>query len=245
MTKKILISLAVCCLFTSCKDADNNTGKISTENNNTVASVEVYGQRYCEIFVVKGNVTDLEAAVYNTLGCNDCPQEVWSVIDPEKLTKELDAKKIIMNGPRVFLMNKIGQFNEPPPKVNIGGLEMVKRAVLPLKIKTLLAGESEPYVENKVNRQTQYIFNKGTEVYLLINGDSYYIMQSFAMITDPDLKIEDLKTLNSKIKLPSGWKYEVKVLDEEFVLETKEGGEAFVIQDDLKNTYQKINNGKL
>jgi hypothetical protein len=65
-------------------------------------------------------------------------------------------------------------------------------------------------------------------------------MQSFAQIINPKLKEEGLKTLANSLKLPNGWTYEAKRLDETIILETKEGGEAYIIQDDFQNSYQKI-----
>ena len=39
--------------------------------------------------------------------------------------------------------------------------------------------------------------------------------------------------------LPLGWKYQVRNLDSN--LEMKTGGKAYVVQDDLKDTYQRLN----
>jgi hypothetical protein len=61
-----------------------------------------------------------------------------------------------------------------------------------------------------------------------------------AMIVNPNRNEETLKNLATTLKLPDGWSYEAKVLKEKLDLETKEAGEAFVIQDDFQNSYQKI-----
>jgi len=37
----------------------------------------VRGLRYCEIIVVTGNLPKLKATVYNTIGCNSCPNDQW------------------------------------------------------------------------------------------------------------------------------------------------------------------------
>lgn len=98
----------------------------------------VRGSRYCEILVIKGNLTNLNAIVYNRLGCHDCPDEIWRSVDPKKLKDSLKAKSIAMNGPRVFMMDRIGQNNTPPPKVNLAGIEMIERATVPVSKKKCL-----------------------------------------------------------------------------------------------------------
>lgn len=199
-------------------------------------------QRYCEILVVKGRVNNLTATVYNTFGCNDCPAVQWNAIDEEKLKKELNAKSIVMNGPRVFMMDSIGQSNAAPPKVNLGGIEMIERAMLPISVATVFKGKSNPYEENTINRSTKYVFLKGRKVYQLINKNNIYIMQSYALFVDRSLNETALDQLQAKIKLPEGWQFKVVTLTEDLVLETVAGGEAHVIQDDLQNSYQRIQN---
>lgn len=201
----------------------------------------VRGARYCEILVVSGRLTNLTATVYNTLGCNDCPSAQWKAIDPNKLKKELDARSIVMNGPRYFLMDKIGQTNAAPPTTTLDGLQFKKRATLPISVKIVLEGKAKPYTETTVDRSTQYVFNKGSRVYELISPEHSYIMQSYAQLVDPNLTEKDLATLQTRLKLPRGWRYQTRILPAELVLETIAGGEAHVTQDDLMNTYQRIN----
>jgi len=204
-----------------------------------IKMVNTRDARYCEILTISGNIGNMVATVYNTLGVNDCPETVWKNIDKEKVKKDFQAKSVVMNGPRVFLMDSVGQFNMPPPKVDIGGIEMIERAHLDVDLKTLLMGK-KPYDEQIVKRTTMYIFNTGSSVYLLRHNTDTYIMQSYAKIVDPDLNEEKLKTLANVLKLPSGWTYETKKLDEALILETKENGKAYLVQDELQNSYQKI-----
>jgi haloalkane dehalogenase len=104
----------------------------------------VRDSRYCEIFDIKGNLTNLNAIVYNTLGCNDCPDEIRRSVDPRKLKDSLKAKSIAMNGPRVFMMDRTGQNNTPRPKVNLAGIEMIERATVPVSIKNCCVGNPLP-----------------------------------------------------------------------------------------------------
>jgi hypothetical protein len=66
-----------------------------------------------------------------------------------------------------------------------------------------------------------------------------YIMQSYSQEIDKNLNEEALQTLAARLKLPKGWKYEVKKVDEDLVVRNA-AGKAHVIQDDLRNSYQLI-----
>ena len=61
-------------------------------------------------------------------------------------------------------------------------------------------------------------------------------MQAYSHIVDPNLTYEDLKTLDKKLKLPPGWKYRVKVLDQDLEIDAI-NGVARIVQDDLEGTY--------
>ena len=43
-------------------------------------------------------------------------------------------------------------------------------------------------------------------------------MQAYSNIVDPNLTYADLKTLGKKLKLPAGWKYQVKVLKQDLTI---------------------------
>jgi hypothetical protein len=64
-------------------------------------------------------------------------------------------------------------------------------------------------------------------------------MQSYTTMTNPALKIEDLENLENQLTLPTGWSFESETLEQK--LELVSNGDAIVVQDDLGNTYQKIN----
>jgi len=63
-------------------------------------------------------------------------------------------------------------------------------------------------------------------------------MQSYSQIVDPALTMNQLATLGSRLDLPSGWSYIVETPTTEIVL--KSGGTAYVTQDSLQNTYQRM-----
>ncbi|MFZ6693867.1 hypothetical protein ACO0K1_19000 [Undibacterium sp. SXout20W] len=213
---------------------------LAVADDELVLHDHIRGSRYCEILVVNGSMSNLVATVYNTLGVNDCPANQWSAIDPKALKKELRAKAIEMNGPRYFLMDKIGQSNVAPPVTILGGLGFKERASVQIPIATMLRGKSKPYEETTVKRSTEYVYSKGSIVYELISTEHTYVMQTYAQIIDPKLTEADLSQLNGRLKLPEGWKFNVFTLDEDLVLKTVSDREAHVTQDDLLNTYQRM-----
>ncbi len=236
MNRNILFRLAVLTLILS-----GTSTVAQTIQPGTRSASNVRGARYCEILIVSGRLTNLTATVYNTLGCNSCPADQWKAIDANKLKKDLSAKSIFMNGPRYFMMDKIGQSNAAPPTVVLGGLAMKQRATVPVSMRTVLEGKANPYTETTVKRSTEYVFNKGSRVYELVSPEHTYILQSYAQIVDPNLTEKGLATLQTRLKLPKGWRFQTRVLFANLVLRTVEGGEAHVTQDDLMNTYQRVN----
>ena len=68
---------------------------------------DVRDRRYCELFVVKREGVRLSADVYNTLGLNDCPQAAWDAIDTAKVASQFGAFRVIRNGPRHFIMDRL------------------------------------------------------------------------------------------------------------------------------------------
>jgi len=195
----------------------------------------VRDRRYCEILVVRRTGLKLEGDVYSTFGLNDCPQAQWAAIDAKKLKKERKALAIVMNGPRHFLMDGIAVARKPPPPVDIQGLSMHFLATLQFPWRNLV--ERKPYTDHIVNRRTQFIFDAGEPVYQLISSSgAVYVMQSYAEIVDPNLRMAALANLGSRLKLPRGWTFRTRVLPSRLTVIAT--GEARVVQDELENTYQ-------
>lgn len=66
------------------------------------------------------------------------------------------------------------------------------------------------------------------------------MMQSYSQIVDPNLSYDQLAELGSRLQLPEGWTFSTRVLDEAFSLTTEStGGVAYVINDELLNSYQR------
>jgi len=103
-----------------------------------------------------------------------------------------------------------------------------------------MGAQPVPYSGINVNRDTQFIFYAGSEVYELIDPTGrVYVMQSYSQQVDGTLNAGALPGLESRLQLPAGWTYRVRVVPNDFVVEDVEGV-ATVVQDELRNTYQFV-----
>jgi hypothetical protein len=83
------------------------------------------------------------------------------------------------------------------------------------------------------------VFEAGKPVFLLVAPDGKrYAMQAYAQMIDKNLSYDDLPGLGVRLKLPKGWRYESMVPASDLVLGAH--GAAIIVQDDLDDTYQKI-----
>ena len=192
--------------------------------------------RYCEILLVQTSPTGPQAEVWGTPGLNDCPAAQWEALDADAIQAETGATAVIMNGPRYFLMNSSYSLVTPSIEQRTFG-ELAMRRLATVDVDPAQAGGS--YIEAAVERTTTFIFNQGEEIYELTSDNAdVYVMQSWSQIVDPDLVEADLADLSARLALPAGWTYQARTLGEDLVLRTD--GTATVVQDELKNTYQKI-----
>jgi haloalkane dehalogenase len=201
---------------------------------------QMHGARYGEVLLVTGRLNRIEATVYNTVGLNECPDDLWQALDTEAIKKAYRARAVILNGPRYFLMDKISIADPGQEIFDFGGLQMRRLATVPLKLTSVLGGlRRQPYSEQPVRRTTVYIWDKGREVYELIAPDgTSYVMQSYSLQVDPTVTEAALPTLGDRLQLPEGWRYRARRLEEEWALQVD--GEARVVQDELENSYQRV-----
>lgn len=203
---------------------------------------DIRDYRYCEIIPIYRSRLTFNIEVYNTINLNDCPTEKWMGLDQSEMKKSYNAMDIKMNGPRYWLMNKIeGEGATATGKiVDFGGIEMQLVAVIETKLWEGAVG-GKFYSENEVQRETIYTYDEGAEVYELVSpaGETYR-MQSYAQLVDKDLSIEDLRSLDQRLDLPEGWRYQTRILEDKEIMIA--AGIAYVINDTFGNSYQKILN---
>ncbi|MBQ4821673.1 hypothetical protein [Aquimarina sp. MMG016] len=242
--KKLTFFFVVALLYaiTSCKNQDFSNNIPAVEQTQfTKPPKNLRDYRYGEVIPIFQNSTTIYIEVYNTIGLNELPAEQWEKLNAEELAESYGAKMVRLNGPRYWVLNSMrGSGKTVNGKtVDFEGIEMTLRATLEFKIWDGSALE-EHYSDNEVNRETIWMYHKGNMVYELTNPDGeIYRMQSYSQEIDPTLSIRDLEKLQERLQLPKGWSYHFRILEENSELNSN--GKAYVITDDLNNTYQKIN----
>ncbi len=193
----------------------------------------MFGKRYGEVLLVRMTESGPEATVYNSFPLNDCPAELWDVLDASAIAKENGAAAVMLNGPRYWLMSHIGKrTGEPQPTRSFGGIEMIEQATVQLS-----SSNPAPYSVNKVDRRAVFTFDPGRPVFELVDADGQrWVMQTWSQIVDRNLTLGDLAGLGSRLRLPEGWSYETRTLTEPLVVDTTDR-EAHVLQDELTNSY--------
>jgi hypothetical protein len=200
---------------------------------------QLRNQRYCEVLYGKRHWLNLEVKVFNTQGLNLCPEDQWKALTKESISKTYDASFVLLNGPRYWMMDEIQTAGSTVNhiKESFGGIEMNLRATVDIGIFKQLIG-SKQYSPNEVNRTTNFIYRAGSPVYELTSPSAeVYVMQSYSQIVNPTLSMKDLASLDQQLKLPSGWMYKSRVLDQDLSLVAN--GIAYVLQDNLMNSYQR------
>ncbi len=159
---------------------------------------------------------------------------------------------VLLNGPRYFMMDRNAlQLGNPDVKhqgeiATFGTLQMRLLATVNLPLTTLISGaRRQSYRERQVKRTTTYVYDAGKKVYELIadrgsgsSSQTVYVLQTYAQIVDPTLDEAALDTLETRLHLPKGWRYQVRTLEQELVLHVDR--EAYVLQDNLLNSYQRV-----
>jgi hypothetical protein len=199
----------------------------------------LHNQRYCEVLVGKRDWLKLEVRVFNTQGLNLCPEMQWNALTKESIAKKYDASFVMLNGPRYWMMDEIQAAGNTvnDVKASFGGIEMNLRATIQLSLLKQLIG-SKHYTPNEIARTTNFVYKSGNTIYELTSpsGD-VYVMQSYSQIVNPTLNLKDLAGLSQQLKLPVGWTYRSRVLDQDLSLIAN--GIAYVLQDNLANSYQR------
>ena len=199
-------------------------------------TADLSGKRYGEVLLVTPGEAGPQAAVFNSFPLNDCPADLWSALDAQTVAAENGAATALLNGPRYWLMNSIEKHSQGPQITkNFGGIEMIQQATV-----LLSSVNPAPYVPNRVNRHTVFVFNSGEEIYELIDTRGHHwVMQTWSQIVDPALSRADLPGLASRLDLPPGWSYQPRTLASELRVDTTTQA-AEVLQDNLTNSYSLV-----
>lgn len=195
--------------------------------------------RYGEVLLLSEADGTYTAEVWNTLGLNDCPQEAWDALDADAIAAERGAQLAILNGPRRWVLDTI--VSEPTGERRLdrfGTLDMFRAARVELGSSLPTPGTS--YVERRIARDTIFRFRSGTTVHQLTAPNlQRYVMQAYSHAVDPEQTLDTLPALADRLLLPDGWTFTTCTLDRTLDLLSTDGV-ATIVQDELQNTYQRI-----
>jgi hypothetical protein len=207
---------------------------MSTDKPRRIVS-DMRNVRYGEVLLVFARDNTLVAEVFGTQMLNDCPQELWVTLDAEEIAKREGALFAKLNGPRHWCLDGLGTKTATvdPELKDFNGITMRRLATVDLSAGAAAA----PYAERYVNRGSTFFFDAGSKVWELVNPEGKaYVMQALCIGVDPTISLDTLDSLGSRLKLPAGWSYRSRVLDEELVVDTTDHV-ATVVQDEFENTY--------
>ncbi|MGJ3239057.1 MAG: haloalkane dehalogenase [Anaerolineae bacterium] len=200
--------------------------------------------RYCEVQTVSLDNMAVKVDVYNSMGQNDCPAEKWESLDAAAIVEAYDLTMARLNGPRYWVINGIEGRGESQTGEVVAFDDMEMRWVAQINVTPVQIANmsSMPYSQQEVIRDTTYTYVAGSQVYELVSPDGdIYRMQSYSHEVDPTLTIDDLETLGDRLNLPEGWSFQTRILEEDSFLTAD--GIAYIVSDELNNTYQLITDG--
>ena len=198
---------------------------------------------YCEITPVFGKPPNAMAQIYNSSGHGDrCPANEKAAINPTKLAAELGAEAVFINPtPQTarrhwvmdeFWVYKVGE------TVDFHGVQATWVAsISPELMKGMRKGD---FVPAEVHRENTYLYAKGRRVFLLHSPDGKtWVMLSYTTEVDTDLSLDQLSNLASKLKLPNGFRFEIKTLTRDLSIDMRNAnGLTHIIRDNLHDIYQ-------
>jgi hypothetical protein len=190
---------------------------------------------YCEVFTIELDGGPI-ATVWNSIGFHECPDAWWGTLEPSALAASQGADLALLNGPRNFIVDAATS-KDYGPVSRFAGKRM--RQVATIDLSTSGLAPPPRFTDVKITRHNTWRWRAGKPVFELVAPSGrVYIMQSYSRQQDPTLTYAQLPGLGPRIGLPEGWSYRVRRPRENLVLFSK--GAAYVLQDGLGNTYQRL-----
>jgi hypothetical protein len=201
----------------------------------TLHMTDVRNMPFCEIEVVAGfpPLVNFE----NTTGASDCPPDKFDAIDTKELTKAIGADWIILNPRRHWTMDQVWLYSIGDTYDFAGVKATWMGSTRPLEFLKAAGGEYQPF---ETNRASKYLYQKGKPVYLLTPPDKQgvFVMQSWTDHVDRTMTEAKLPDLGKILKLPKGWTFSVKTLDQDLTIAPASPDyTAHSLVDNLKNVY--------
>jgi len=211
-------------------------GAAPAERSAYLDQARYFGQ--CEIFLLKGQPGKYEALVYNTTPLNDCPPATFDPIDPKLLAKNTGSDLAWKNPRRFWTMDHLTITLVGDPREFDGLMfNFVAKMTMPPAFTPGKGQAGFAFQPTKIRRNSKYEFLKGQPVFLLQSPDGHtWVMQTYTTHTDASLTAADLPNLAQRLKLPEGWRFKAKTLEQDLIIHTT--GLANIVPDNLEDMYQ-------
>jgi hypothetical protein len=218
------------------------------EKKNVVPGKEIHiadmGGKYafCEVWLANGTTkANSVFNIWNTTG-GECPADKVAALEADNgasIKAATGAEMVVINPRRwwafdEFWVYKVGD------KRDFGGVIGYWMGVVPVEA-ALAATMQGHYHPGQIHRTDTFKYYKGATVYLLDTPDGkVLVQQSYTNHILKDLTFENRKDLGSEFKqLPPGWKFRVKVLDQDLTITPPLPDHmAWVTMDEFLNVYE-------
>jgi hypothetical protein len=222
----------------------NSGGGTSPSGGSTIPS-ELRDYPYCEVIPDTVSGGTLTEHVFNTLPYGPCnPKKFTQITEQDIIAAYNEAyggnsTSATINGPRHWVVDSItstGGVTSSGESLTVNGIEFGLAGQLQAPVGSPTIG-TNPYVPNTIQRNTIYLFKKGTLVYELTDpSGKVYVMQSYSQQIDPSLSLRKLSGIGPTDQLPTGWKYAARRLTANLTLTA--AGSTTIVNDYYRNTYQ-------
>ena len=195
-------------------------------------------QRYCELLLAKRVWFEVTVEVYNTIGLPDCPDQQWQTLDATDLAYTLQVDHIKLKEPRYLMIDSLENLQTVNTVKLFGGIAMRKAAQLKFPIFERSQIE-QSFHHHGLQRNTRWVFLADKPVLTLIDLEQHsYVMQSYTGLKMSQDEAS-LKHFAQQLKLPEGWQYQVRILEQTLPI-APVNGITVVIQDQNGNVYAKL-----
>ena len=193
--------------------------------------------RYCEIIPVVRHGC-IPSPPSTTRSASTIVRRRCGTRSVKRRCEALRRLMVVLNGPRHFVMDAIGGSRR-----HRRGRDHRCRRAWPHRAgddQGRLAGmRTKPYRERTVDRETRSSLGPASRCSCWCGRTARVTPCSpTRRSVDKSLSYADLPALGSRLKLPAGWRYDTMTPDADLILGAK--GKATIVQDDLDNTYQKL-----
>jgi hypothetical protein len=190
---------------------------------------------FCEIEVLAGfpPVVNFQ----NTTGASDCPPSKFDAINAKALAKQIRADRVFLNPRRHWTMDEAWLYNIGDTHDYDGVKATWMGSTRLWDFLKAARGEYKPFT---TNRASKYLYQKGKPVYLLTpsDGKGVFVMQSWTDYIDKTMTADKVSDLGKILKLPKGWTFTVKTLDQDLTIAPPPPDyTAHSLVDNLKNVY--------